>query len=185
METTLTDRIIDSYTACLAGTPGIDLQKAILRASKTDHGSNSTTKDRDTWERTSHSAPRSRMTVHILEDLTRLPNPDSSIQIISARSLHKGVRYASRGSHNFHCMPSSSERDIKACLLEASRVLVTGGYLEYIYFESDLVNPGPLTAELEDYLWGTWNNGYDASTVSLGDTCHRDVFADANLPGPT
>lgn len=53
---------------------------------------------------------------------------------------------------------SGDRVDIKACLLECNRVLSTGGYFEYIYFESDLSNPGPLTAQLEEYLGQSWSS---------------------------
>ncbi|KAJ6440568.1 verprolin [Purpureocillium lavendulum] len=39
---------------------------------------------------------------------------------------------------------------------EFHRVLTPGGCLEYIYFESELSNAGPLTAELEYYLFEGW-----------------------------
>lgn len=140
---------------------------AVLRTPNTGFHHKPTTKGVKSWNNAAASTTRNRIAIHAMEDLTRLPYPDSTIHVISARSLHKGVRCSTHVWNNSqHVHLFKDRRDIKACLLECSRVLVTGGYLEYIYFESNLVDVGPLTARLEDYLWEVWNGEYMSSTVS-------------------
>jgi hypothetical protein len=143
------------------------LQKAVLRTPSTGLHHIPTTRGGENWNIAAAFTTGNQIAIRAMEDLTRLPYPDSSIHVISARSLHKGVRCSTRGPNNSqHVHLSKDRRDIKACLLECSRVLVTGGYLEYIYFESNLVNVGTLTVRLEDYLWEVWNGGNTGSTVS-------------------
>ena len=89
------------------------------------------------------------------DDYSRLPYSDASVNIISARMLHKGIRIK----------PGASIRDLHSCLSEFHRVLVPGGCLEYIFFENELSNPGPLTAELEYYLLEGWLSGALPNTV--------------------
>jgi SAM-dependent methyltransferase len=87
--------------------------------------------------------------VQITSCLARLPYRDSSVDVISARSLHKAIRAG--GGLVVH--PSEQLRE---CLKECHRVLVPGGRLEYIYFGDQLHCCGPLTGELEAVLWEVW-----------------------------
>lgn len=81
--------------------------------------------------------------------LPRLCYPDSTIDIISAPCLHKDVQDRSGGSQDW----------LESYLKECNRVLRPGGRMDYIFFESELCNSGPLTTELEYYLWETWARG--------------------------
>jgi hypothetical protein len=147
---------------------------AVLRTPSTGFHHEPTTKGVKNWNDAAAFTTRNQIAVRAVEDLTRLPYPDSSIHVISARSLHKGVRCSTHVRNNSQRVHLSKDRrDVKACLLECSRVLVTGGYLEYIYFESNLVDVGPLTARLEGCLWEVWNGGYMGSTVSESQRLNR------------
>jgi len=81
--------------------------------------------------------------------LARLPQPDSSVDVISARSLHKAIRVGGGSA-------VEQKEYLRAYLEECHRVLVPGGRLEYIYFGDKLLACGPLTGELEAVLWEVW-----------------------------
>lgn len=88
----------------------------------------------------------------VCHDFRQLPYVNSSVHFISARSLHQGIRYMPLRTET----TASRERsDVKHCLMEFNRILVPGGRLEYIYFERELTNSGPLTQEVQDILWDT------------------------------
>ncbi len=148
--------MLDSYTASLAKEPGIRVQKMILQ----DRGRTNSRPDdvTDTKRKTGSTAGSSVECPYPLlgtDDYSRLPYSDASVNIISARMLHKGIRIK----------PGASIRDLHSCLSEFHRVLVPGGCLEYIFFENELSNPGPLTAELEYYLLEGWLSGALPNTV--------------------
>lgn len=83
-------------------------------------------------------------------DLALLPYPNEYFDIITARSLYKRTTYMHADTH------MAREDNLKNCVEECSRILVSGGRLEYIYFEDELRNCGPLMTEMQQFLWEIW-----------------------------
>jgi hypothetical protein len=79
-----------------------------------------------------------------------LPFAANSFDVVSARTLYK---YSS----HFHRLPLNRQQSpvptLKTCVREIHRVLAKGGSLEYIVFDRRLVNVGPVTKELEAFLY--------------------------------
>ncbi|KAJ0415052.1 hypothetical protein BJY00DRAFT_318246 [Aspergillus carlsbadensis] len=79
-----------------------------------------------------------------------LPFAPNSFDVVSARTLYK------YSSHLRRLPPDRSRSPVlslEACVREIHRVLVKGGSFEYIIFDRRLVNVGPLTRELEPFLY--------------------------------
>ncbi|KAL3447750.1 hypothetical protein BJX65DRAFT_307807 [Aspergillus insuetus] len=78
------------------------------------------------------------------------PFAPNSFDVVSARTLYKY-------SFHFHRTPPDRSRSpvlpLETCIREIYRVLANGGSLEYIVFDRRLVNVGPLTKELEPFLY--------------------------------
>ncbi|KAF8541159.1 hypothetical protein BDD12DRAFT_791090 [Trichophaea hybrida] len=75
-----------------------------------------------------------------VERLYRLPFPDNHFDVVSARTLFLTLKCST---------PLDSTLDeYDRCLGECMRVLKPGGYFEYQVFDSDVINAGPLAAEL-------------------------------------
>ena len=92
-----------------------------------------------------------------MNDFTRLLYPNSTVSVISARSLHKGVRMSESGaSDEASSSRASVMQDIAACISDCHRILRPGGRFEFAFFESALSNCSPLTAKLEDFLYDHW-----------------------------
>lgn len=88
--------------------------------------------------------PRNHRHVSV-ERLYRLPFPDNHFDVVSARTLFLILRSSAKNPRNPHA-PGIDEYD--RVLDECMRVLKPGGYLEYMLFDSAVVNAGPLAEEL-------------------------------------
>lgn len=138
------DKTADEYTHRLAATTGVLLNKVVFHRPSLARATSSLA---------SLSANKTsafgKYSVLSTSRLSRLPLPNSSIDVISARSLYKTIQ--GRGS-------SAAEpvADLRRCLEECHRILVPGGRFEYIYFGDRLLCCGPLTAELEPFLGEVW-----------------------------
>lgn len=124
---------LDEYTACLAAMTGVSVDKAILRPHN---------------QRANSSDPCS-FQIRTIHDFAMLPYTDASVSIISARSLHKGVRDRRSSAQG---TPGERLKEVKDCLAECNRILVPNGRLEYIFFEDELTDAGPLTKEMEPFF---------------------------------
>ena len=54
---------------------------------------------------------------------------------------------------------------MKDCLVECNRILIPGGRIEYIFFQDELTNCGPLTTEIEDFLRQAWGHKLETGMV--------------------
>jgi hypothetical protein len=144
--------VTDPYTASLAAIPGCSVQKAIL----------------DPLRRKPHDAEFCDYTVHSTNSLASLPYPDACVDIVSARSLHKGVQYRLSGTDMAH---NQELKDMRDCLAECHRLLEPGGRLEYIFFQDGLINTGPLTTEIEHFLKEVWGHKMEDGTVCTKHIC--------------
>ena len=135
------DGSADEYTHRLASIPGILLNNVIFHQS-------SLSRDQASLVRNNICGFR-KDSVLSTSNLSRLPMPNSSIDVISARSLHKTIQ-AGRGSE------ADPADVLRRCLEECHRILVPGGRFEYIYFGNQLLPCGPLTGELEPFLEEVW-----------------------------
>ncbi|KAJ0415393.1 hypothetical protein BJY00DRAFT_317819 [Aspergillus carlsbadensis] len=79
-----------------------------------------------------------------------LPFAPNSFDVVSARTLYKS---SSRVHHHPSDRSPSSVLTLEACIHEIYRVLSKGGSLEYVVFDRRLVNVGPLTKQLEPFLY--------------------------------
>lgn len=133
---------VDRYTATLAAIQGAQLHK-IIPATNSQCLSTREVNSGDVVAPTDEigSAVGAAFPV-FTHDLARLPYLDASVDVISARSLYKGVRAPLQ----------LSTRDLTSCLTEFNRVLVPGGCLEFVYFQSELEPCGLLTSMLGFYL---------------------------------
>ncbi|KAL2849842.1 hypothetical protein BJY01DRAFT_245780 [Aspergillus pseudoustus] len=128
------------------------------------------------------------------DSLTALPIPTASVDMVIARSLHKGIKVNRKmtlrmnkevdGKENciadtleasYQDVASASASDIEDTLAECFRVLRDGGILEYIFFERRLCNAGPLAQEFET----AWDIDYncDLSTGQFVAALERAGFA--------
>lgn len=101
--------------------------------------------------------------MEVTADLAVLPYPDTSFNIVSARSLHKDIQ-AGLGKPE---TPNEKWKCMRDCLAECNRILIPGGRLEYIYFEDEITNGGPLTTEMQPFLQEVWGPGFDDDTVRM------------------
>ncbi|PSK55747.1 hypothetical protein B9Z65_4625 [Elsinoe australis] len=90
-------------------------------------------------------------------NLTTLPFPSASFDLISARSIHVLLRTI-RPDPATH--PTRDEYD--ALLSEFLRVLKPGGYLEFNLLDAELLHPGPLGQALSvEFAFVLRQRGYD------------------------
>lgn len=79
---------------------------------------------------------------HVVVDcIYRLPFPDNHFDVISARTLFLILKSSRRGGQQ---TPDEYDR----CMEECVRVLKPGGYFEFMVFDSEVVNAGPLASKL-------------------------------------
>lgn len=99
-----------------------------------------------------------------VERLYRLPFPDNHFDVVSARTLFLILR--SSAAHPRHLQASKID-EYDRCLEEIFRVLKPGGYLEYILFDSTVINAGPLATELfSRFSRGLEDSGRDPEPTS-------------------
>lgn len=110
-----------------------------------------------------------------MNDFTHLPFPDSSLAVISARSLYKGVRSTPAGpGEELVWSGASAIEDLALCLRECNRVLSIGGRLEFIFFERELSDCGPVTAEFQRFLSDLWCREHDCRWDIPSQTSRHD-----------
>lgn len=155
-----TDTTADEYTLRLAALPGVFLNKVLFHQPSLSGAAPPL------------ASPAAYNTYGFRVDsvlstsrLSRIPLPNSSVDVISARSLHKTIQ-AGGG------LAAGPAEDLKRCLEECHRILVPGGRLEYIYFEDKLLACGPLTGELEPFLEEVWTESSARA--------HGQIFPDTN-----
>jgi SAM-dependent methyltransferase len=153
------DTTADEYTLRLAALPGVFLNKVLFHQPSLSGAA-------------PLASPAAYNTYGFRVDsvlstsrLSRIPLPNSSVDVISARSLHKTI-HAGGG------LAADPAEDLRGCLEECHRILVPGGRLEYIYFGDKLLACGPLTGELEPFLGEVWTEN---STRAYG-----QIFPDTN-----
>ncbi|RPA91996.1 hypothetical protein L873DRAFT_1711728 [Choiromyces venosus 120613-1] len=95
----------------------------------------------------------------VVSKLWKLPFPPNHFDVVSARTLHLTLKATVPANSQNHGM---DEYDL--CLEECLRVLKPGGHLEFSLFDNDIVNAGPLGAELAaKFAEGLESKGYDAT----------------------
>jgi hypothetical protein len=122
----------------------------------------------------------------ILEDLSRLPLPSGSVQAISARSLYKDMVTATPRDHSLKGSPGPrwpTEDILRNCLRECHRVLSRRGIIEYIYFDREVENPGPLITEMEECFDSLSGNSGPGSSQFLSIEKFLDLLEDAGFGG--
>ncbi|KAF4552310.1 Hypothetical protein D9617_10g072910 [Elsinoe fawcettii] len=94
--------------------------------------------------------------VAVPDTLTRLPFPDASFDLISARALHMLLRTRCPD-------PSAQGKDeFDAVLAEFMRVLKPGGYVEFNLLDAEMLHPGPLGQALGvEFAFTLRQRGYD------------------------
>jgi SAM-dependent methyltransferase len=130
--------------------PTVSLDKFVLHESPISNTSSSSSLSPPISDSAMDDESKERSkAVSGMTSLARLPHPNASVDVISARSLHKDVRVGGG-------LVDEPRERLRAWLEECHRVLVPGGRLEYIYFGDKLLYCGPLTGELEAVLWDVW-----------------------------
>ncbi|KAF9885309.1 hypothetical protein FE257_013026 [Aspergillus nanangensis] len=86
----------------------------------------------------------------------RLPFAPNSFDVISTRSLYRCMSN-SRGDSRLPT-PQQCEDSLRSYVRDIYRVLDTAGSIEYVFFDQQLTHAGPLTQELEPFLYGDSNN---------------------------
>jgi SAM-dependent methyltransferase len=78
-----------------------------------------------------------------VERLYRLPFPDNHFDVVSARTIFLILKTQALNK------PAGQLIDeYNRCIEECMRVLKPGGYFEFMLFDSDIINAGPLASEL-------------------------------------
>ncbi|KAH8696585.1 hypothetical protein BGW36DRAFT_428587 [Talaromyces proteolyticus] len=80
-----------------------------------------------------------------------LPFGPKSFDVVSTRTLYKSISITHQPTSPSR--PWSNEKTLESWIREIHRVLDNGGSFEYIFFERRLNNAGPLTREVEPFLY--------------------------------
>ncbi|CAZ82383.1 unnamed protein product [Tuber melanosporum] len=95
----------------------------------------------------------------VVSKLWKLPFPPNHFDVVSARSLYLTLKATVPENS-----PNLGMDEYDLCLEECLRVLKPGGHLEFSLFDNDIVNAGPLGAELAaKFSKGLESKGYDAT----------------------
>ncbi|PUU82256.1 hypothetical protein B9Z19DRAFT_1099254 [Tuber borchii] len=95
----------------------------------------------------------------VVSKLWKLPFPPNHFDVVSARNLYLTLKATVPENS-----PNLGMDEYDLCLEECLRVLKPGGHLEFSLFDHDIVNAGPLGAELAaKFAKGLESKGYDAA----------------------
>ncbi|PWW79392.1 hypothetical protein C7212DRAFT_273029 [Tuber magnatum] len=95
----------------------------------------------------------------VVSKLWKLPFPSNHFDVVSARTLYLALKATDPENS-----PNNGMDEYDLCLEECLRILKPGGHLEFSLFDNDIVNAGPLGAELAaKFSKALESKGYDAT----------------------